>query len=212
VAKIEKLTPRTTEIAYEWAFGDGSEVVSDSQKTGGNASIEVKREHGFEKNGDYTVTFQAFDVTRSPKRKLGEAQARVRVESFALAIEHQPTEVEEGKPVTFTAKLTSGTLPTDGRFAWDFGDGASSPPGSAASVQHAYGKHTKSHKVTVTLTSASDPSRILARAERTVVVGMNCETACAGEMEGSLDCIVCRHVPDPDQKVVRQPHDVVQEP
>lgn len=146
-------------VTYAWDFGDSSDPLSGE----GLAVVT----HTFSLPGAYTVTLSAENAvsTRTAQALVTVQPVEAPLEPLGpLALSYTPLEPLAGEVVTFSAVITSGTLPV--MYAWDFGDGSEPLSGEGlAQTAHAF---TLPGTYTVTVAAVNPVSRREAQVQAAV--------------------------------------------
>ena len=137
----------TPYVSYLWTFGDGSSPVTTTQP---NTS------HTFTSSGSFNVTVVVTDS--AGMAGLGQTTYVVNPSgttgSYSVTIQATPTNPQPNTTVNFQA-FTSGTVPSDAVFTWNFGDNSATTTGMT--VSHIYST-AGTYTVTLTVTSATMPA------------------------------------------------------
>lgn len=134
-ASLQNAGPSSADVQFFWTFGDGSAVAS------GNPV-----QHTFMTAGTFTVSVAAQGNGRSAT----SATTAVIAQSLPITA-GGPYTGNIGQTINFSATST-GMLPADTTFTWDFGDGT--PTATGQTVAHIYNT-TGVFNVTLTAASAT---------------------------------------------------------
>jgi PKD repeat protein len=149
------ITSGALPITYTWDFGDGSPL----QTGPGLDEIQHAFPLSFEPE-TYTVSLSAENIISAQF-----AQVALQVLPLdpplqplgPISIVYEPLMITAGDLITFTAVLTSGSLPIT--YTWDFGDGSPIQTGPGLQqIQHAFPLSFASETYTVSVTAANPVS------------------------------------------------------
>jgi PKD repeat protein len=141
-------------VSYLWTFGDGT---SPTTTTSANTT------HTYSSSGSFNVTVVVTDSTGMAG--LGQATYVVNPSGttgqYSVSIQATPTNPAPNTSVTFQA-FTSGNVPSDAVYTWNFGDNSGTTTGQT--VSHIYstaGVYTVTLNVTSTTMAATNQTATL---------------------------------------------------